>query len=82
MNIISIAPANISLPSRIAHALAQRMQAWTDAIDAVPPSYRHRMGAWEIGASPSLQAALHAMRAQAAQHGAAPSTSATHELTK
>ena len=70
MNTTSIAPANISFLSRIAHALAQRIQDWTDAIDATPPTDRHRMGGWEIDVSPSAQAALQIMRARRAQHEA------------
>lgn len=80
MNITSIAPANISLFSRIARAFAQRMQDWTDAIDAAELTDRHCMGAWEINVSPSAQAALQVMRARSA-HDAGLRASATQNLT-
>jgi hypothetical protein len=81
MNITSIAPANISLFSRIARAFAQRMQDWADAIDAGELTDRHRMGAWEINGSPSAQAALQVMRARSAQHDAGITAPATQNLT-
>ncbi len=60
-------PTNAGAGSRIASMLTRRIQRWADAIDEAPPTYRHRMGAWELSVSSSAQAALHAMRAQAVQ---------------
>lgn len=75
MNTTSIAPENISLFDRMAHAFAQRVQAWSDAIDAAPPVDRHRMGAWETDISPCAQAALQVMRARATRRDAAQANS-------
>lgn len=67
MNTTSIATESIGLGSRIARALAQRIQRWSEAIDAAPPRHHHRMGSWETIISPSAQAATHLMQVEDTQ---------------
>lgn len=58
----STLPRPIHYLNMFAGAVARRVDAWTERIDAEPVVLRHRMGEWEVNVSPAAQAALHVMR--------------------